>query len=62
MTPLHALAQRLFEAYEGERLVRGDFAARDPFETSTHGRRPRRWTELPITEQDCWIAAARVVP
>jgi hypothetical protein len=64
---LHQLAQRLFEAYEGERSTRGDFTTRDPTGTDARGHvnmggRPRRWTELPIAEQDCWIAAARAVP
>jgi hypothetical protein len=54
------LAQRLFEAYEGERLVRGDFAAHTSIGGIVRHGRPRRWTELPIAEQDCWIAAARV--
>ncbi len=44
---LHELARRLFEAYEGERCVRGG--------------RGRRWSQLTITQQDCWIAAARAV-
>ena len=49
------LAQLMFEAHEHERLVRGDFAGE-----GRRGNRPRRWTELPLDEQDCWEKAAAV--
>lgn len=57
MIGLHELARTLFEATENERSTRGDFTTRNV--TADTGGRSRRWTELPILEQDLWIAAAR---
>lgn len=51
------LARLMFEAHEQERLVRGDFAESYG---QARSRRPRRWTELRIEEQDCWEKAASV--
>jgi hypothetical protein len=59
MIELHELARTLFEATENERSTRGDFTTRNPDSNVDTGGRPRRWTELPILEQDLWIAAAR---
>ncbi len=59
MNSIDDLARQLFEAYEGEKSTRGDFTTRDPYDKRDCGGRPRRWTELGINEQDCWLAAAR---
>jgi hypothetical protein len=58
MRDVEDLAEKLFDASEREKSIRGDFGAAN----LPHGVGPgmRRWTGIDERERDLWRAAARV--